>query len=160
MLYNIRNIFSCIKFGSENMVNSIKSKNQISIDNYTFLKPVKFVECPIHANNSVKLVNSQDDIIIFASMFERDGNYCKESYDLISKNAKKNSDSKLLSKKSFIKHNTRIYNIFIKKAKHYESVYLVFKENRTFRFTFIINKRIDNTINIFEKILKTIKTNT
>lgn len=132
------------------------NKNKVRIANFSFLKPVNFVEAPIYSKNSVKLVNYKKNIQVFISIFGRDGDFCKESYDLIFKNVSVDVNSKLKSKRVFKRNNLKIYNLFFKKGNHNESIYLTFKENKTFRFTFIFHSEFDNTLKIFEKLIKSL----
>ena len=132
--------------------------SKVILKNFIFSKPDEFI-CPSSLDvSSIKLVNLTQNIILIISIYGRFGNFCENDFQTMIK-SNENNGIKIISTNIFKRNNVKFYNMLLAKEEFYESIYLVYKNNKTFRLTFAIYDTSINTLDIVEKIYNTLEEN-
>lgn len=133
-------------------MNLDKYEEKLILGNFSFRKPKNFIEKKINSENTIKLENINKKIIIYFSIYGRDGNYAQKEYDKIKNNIVQNKDLKLFSSKKFKNRGFDNYNLFFYNKLDYVSIYLFHKYNKTFRISFVMPNKPDFSLKLFKEI--------
>lgn len=155
----LKNNLNKLKTYKNNPDIELDNSGKIILGNYIFQKPQNFIAPYLSENNSLRLINISQNITLFISVYGRFGDYCKEDFALLIENQKNNPHSNLITHEIRFINNIPVYNLIISKEDFFESVYLISKNNKTFRLTFKIEDKTVNTFNFVEKIYNSLTFN-